>query len=758
MKLKNTIFTFFVLISFIANTQEIGSWRLHFEYHSIKDLAYSDTKIIGATNKSLLSFDLDENADLKELKTIDKANGLSDIGISCIAYCKDKKTFVIAYNSTNIDLFTDDLAITNIPDVKNKLISTSKNINDIYIYKSSAYLSTDLGIIILDVENQEIDNTYIIGNGGNPEVVLDCTIFKDTIYALTSTQGVKVAALNNENLLDFSVWKNNTMGIPSDVKHIETFENSIYLVSNNKLYKKTDKDWDLIFSEPNSTIRSLEKSEKLICVIDSSGEKNKFLILDESNTETIIYTTTLRPQLAVQTKNNKFVGDLGWGMVDFKNENILSPSGKPFSNDIFSFSSSNDKIFASAGSLGDLITAGILNPNGFYYFQNEAWHNVNKFGTSGLDDIVNFVDVKENPINEKVYGATTTGLVEYDYEKALVYDSSNSKLEKESNDNTFVVGLNFDSKGNIWMANSHSSTPLKMLSITGEWYEYPLVTTTAANKYSGLYVDSHDQIWIKAFRNGIGVFPKIEDYSANHNAASIALNSSNANLPNNNVRVIVEDKNGAIWVGTEKGIGVFDCPEDIFEFNSNCKQARQIKSTLDEYTEYLFDTDVVSAIAVDGANRKWIGTDAGLWLISESGEEILKSFNIENSPMPSNEVVSIAIQEQTGEVFIGTKGGMISYMGDATEPAENLSNIKAFPNPATPTDATISITGLVENTFIKITDINGNLIDDGYALGGKYVWNGNDYNGNRASTGIYLIFSSDSRRKQKAVAKIVFIN
>ena len=172
----------------------------------------------------------------------------------------------------------------------------------------------------------------------------------------------------------------------------------------------------------------------------------------------------------------------------------------------------------------------------------------------------------------------------------------------------------------------------------------------------------------------------------------------------------------------------------------------------------MFDTDIVNSIKVDGANRKWVGTNSGAYLLSESGDELLLSFNTENSPLPSNEVLSIGINEQTGEVFLGTSLGIASYIGDATEPSETIDDIKAFPNPVGPDYfGTISVTGLVENSFVKITDINGTLIHDGYALGGKFVWDGNDYNGKRAKTGVYLVFSSDNKSKNKAVTKIVFI-
>ncbi len=756
--MKKTIqFILFILISTYSFSQKIGTWRLHFNYNVSQDITYSKTKILSATDNSLLFYDKEDNS----LRELDKANGLSDIGISKIDYCKDENTFIVAYNSTNIDLISDNYEITNIPDVLNKITSISKSINNIYIYQSKAYISSDLGIIVLDINNQEIDNTYIIGNNGNPVSVLDCTIWNDTIFALTKTQGVKTAPLAGLNLLDYSNWSANNISMPTgNITNLEVFGDFLYVATENKLYRKKDNNWITIFYKNSSLITSLKTSEKLVCVIeDTLSNEDNYLIIDKEKTDTILNENALSPKMAIiDFQNDFYIADLGWGLIDYNKNKRLEPDGKPFSSDIFSFNSYGNKVFASAGGIVETVIAQ-YNVNGFYIFENNRWKNINKFNTNGLDNILNFLDVKENPTNGKIYGATTEGLVVYDNNSIEVFDSNNSIIEKQvsSGSNTYVTGIDFDSKGNTWIVNSHSNFPLKVLTKNGEWYKYPLVIGNG-EKYTGIFIDSYDQVWVRSFNKGIALFPSIEDFSTTA-ITSIKINNSTANLPSKYANTIVEDKNGAIWVGTNSGIGVFDCPENIFDATTDCKTSRRIKSTLDEYTEYLFDTDAVQAIAVDGANRKWVGTDAGLWLISETGEDVLLNFNKDNSPMPSNEVKSIAIQEQTGEVFIATSLGMVSYTGDATEPASDISNIKAFPNPITPDyQGVISITGLVENTFIKITDINGTLIDDGYALGGKYTWNGNDYNGNRASSGVYLVFSSDNQSKNKAVAKIVFLN
>ena len=751
----------FLVFQVLLFAQQNGGWRLHFKHSISKDIAYSKTKIMSATAESLLLYNIDDSS----LRELDKSNALSDIGIAKISYNLDQKTFIVAYNSTNIDFITDELVVTNFPDVKNKIIAGSKDINNIFNYGSKAYLATDLGIIVVDLINQEVDETYVIGNSGNPVPVMDIAILNDTIYAITENQGLKFAAINGQNLLDFSNWKVSPSTPSGSSNFIEIFESALYYgVNNNKIYKKSNANWELIFNDNDAEITSLMASNKLVAVYkkDSLGTalSERFLIIDNDKTDTVINDRSLNPKIGIFNNDGRFfIADFSWGLFDYDDNSILAPFGKPFGSDVFALSSYGNKVFNAPGTMDKGINAG-YNFNGFYYFEDNAWKNVNKFNTEGLNPVLNFVDIKVNPANNKVYGATTTGLVEYDYNTITLYDTANSIIEKQTSGGTsrFITGVDFDSKGNIWMVNSRTTTPLLVLSKDGEWYKYPL--SFGGNiKYGKITVDQNNQKWVAIRGRGISVFPDIEDLAGNYSGYSISLTIGSANLPNDNVNVITQDKSGTIWVGTDEGIAVFDCPENIFDNTTDCIVSRRIKSTLDEYTEYLFDTDNVFDIAIDGANRKWVGTSSGAYLLSESGDEILLSFNTENSPMPSNEVIAISIQEETGEVFIGTELGVASYFGDATEPAEDISNIKAFPNPIRPEyKGTISVTGLVENTYIKITDINGTLIHDGNALGGKFVWDGKDYSGNRAKSGVYLVFSSDNKSKNKAVAKILFIN
>jgi Two component regulator propeller len=229
-------------------------------------------------------------------------------------------------------------------------------------------------------------------------------------------------------------------------------------------------------------------------------------------------------------------------------------------------------------------------------------------------------------------------------------------------------------------------------------------------------------------------------------------------LPSNEVYCLAEDDDGQIWVGTNQGVAVFYSPENIF--NSNAQDAEQIYITQDGNTQLLLETELIQCITIDGANRKWIGTETGgVFLMSADGKEQLAHFTALNSPLPSNNVSSISINGLTGEVFIGTDIGLVSYKGTATEGLEQFTDVYAYPNPVrSGYTGTIAIKGLVKNCDVKITDMNGTVVYQTTALGGQAIWDGNNFEGKRANSGIYLVFMANEDGTQKHVAKICFIN
>ncbi|HET9433497.1 MAG TPA: two-component regulator propeller domain-containing protein, partial [Chitinophagaceae bacterium] len=229
------------------------------------------------------------------------------------------------------------------------------------------------------------------------------------------------------------------------------------------------------------------------------------------------------------------------------------------------------------------------------------------------------------------------------------------------------------------------------------------------------------------------------------------------NLPTNNVLSIAKDKNGFIWIGTADGIAVIQCPQNVFS-PQGCDALLPVV-TESGFNQYLFKGEEVRSIAVDGADRKWVATKNGAWLISADGDGVIHRFTEENSPLLSNNVKGIAIDSKTGEIFFATANGICSFRSTATEGGETNSNVLVFPNPVPPGyGGTIAIRGIVNNAIVKITELDGRLVYQTRALGGQAVWDGKDYKGRRISSGVYLVLISDDGRKENLATKIIFIN
>jgi ligand-binding sensor domain-containing protein len=178
----------------------------------------------------------------------------------------------------------------------------------------------------------------------------------------------------------------------------------------------------------------------------------------------------------------------------------------------------------------------------------------------------------------------------------------------------------------------------------------------------------------------------------------------------------------------------------------------------DNFAGFLFQDEQVICMAVDGANRKWVGTRNGLWLISSDGEKVITQFTKDNSPLLANEISSLAIHPVTGEVFVGTSAGICSFRGTATDGADKASSVLVFPNPVPPGySGTIGIRGLANNALVRITEQDGRLVYQTRAQGGQATWNGKDQKGNRPSSGVYLVFASDEQNVERIVSKIFFI-
>jgi hypothetical protein len=321
-----------------------------------------------------------------------------------------------------------------------------------------------------------------------------------------------------------------------------------------------------------------------------------------------------------------------------------------------------------------------------------------------------------------------------------------------------VAGLGFDNEKNLWISNYGADQNIVVRLADGSTSSFKVPFPIADNAVADIIIDDLNQKWILAPKgNGLICFSHGQAISnpGDDQWKWYRSGQGNGNLPDNNVLSIAKDKNGFIWLGTNKGIAVIRCPQDVF--TTGCEAFLPVVQQ-DNFAGYLFGDEEVKAIAVDGADRKWIGTKNGLWLISADGEKIISRFTESNSPLLSNDIMRISIDGFSGEIFITTSKGICSYRGTATEGTGTNNNVLVFPNPVPPGyTGMISIRGVANNSIVKITELDGRLVHQTRALGGQAVWNGKDYRGRQISSGVYLVLISDDSKTEKFATKIIYI-
>ena len=371
-----------------------------------------------------------------------------------------------------------------------------------------------------------------------------------------------------------------------------------------------------------------------------------------------------------------------------------------------------------------------------------------------------------NPANpfDAFVGTWSKGLMEfYNNSFTTIYDESNSTLSGISGF-VRIGGICFDAAGNMWVTNSGVNTALNVKEkINGTWKAFDLSGYVSVNQAEAdIVMDQNNQIWMVLPRGkGLLVYNYngTIDNTSDDQVTTLSNATGNGALSSNNVYSIAVDSTGEIWVGTDKGISVFYNPGNVFVSGSDF-DSQQILVNEGGFIQPLLASDITSAIAVDGANRKWIGTqNSGVFLMSADGTQQLLNFNASNSPLFSNTINSIAIDQTTGEVYFGTDQGIESYKSNATKGGATYSNVLVYPNPVpSGYNGSIAIRGLAQSSNVKITDISGTLVYSTTAEGGEAIWNGRNFEGEKAQTGVYLVFCASSDGSKRVVAKILFEN
>jgi len=728
-------------VAAFSQAPPIGSWRMHVSYAGTIDVVKGD-KIYTATNQAVFSTD-----NSLGFEYFNKLTGLSEASIAKLGWDNQTQQVVVAYTNSNVDVIKGGL-VKNINDILRS--GGQKKINTIYCENGLAYLSTSIGVIVADLSKYEIKESWILGANGNTIEVFSLTKDNTFWYAATSN-GVYKTATSNTNLSDAKVWSLFYRNTGAIVKKISSSPTGLIIEQNDSLLLVQPTAVSTLFYRPQQQIKSWAYNEQKITVGTINAQTGRaYIHLTTPNTSSSIVFeqagTIINPVACTLSNAIIWVSDSITGLIK------LDPTANSFL-----------KIIPN-GPAGQIST-GLLATNiavlasgnakqGLFVFENGSWQQQK----NGLDSIFAIGSITQNKIDNSIWlSSAGSGVAQLNINKLQVFNQHNSSLLAVTNNLCYTSGVAIDTKGNSWVSNTGTTISLHVKQPDGKWtgFTNPFGLTDAGC----LETDDYGQIWCTT-KNGNGLLV----YNPGSSITSAAddrwkqykAGTSIGNLPSNQVNCTALDKNGFIWVGTDRGIGIIQCADQVFS-TAGCDALLPVVQQ-DRFAGLLFKDENVQTIAVDGADRKWIGTKNGVWLVSATGEKIIYKFSTSNSPLLGNEVYKISIEPTTGEVFISTNNGLCSFRSTATEGVTTQQKVLVFPNPVPPGyNSSIAIRGLTQNALVKITTLYGALVFQTRALGGQAIWDGKNTNGTKVASGVYLIICRDDSGVEKIATKITIV-
>lgn len=748
-----------------AQLAPIGDWISVLPYHNVVSIAETNDRVYAASESGMFYYEKEDQS----VQRLSTREGLSGVNISSIGSSLDQSTLLVGYSDGIIDIIQNN-TITPRLDVQRANIIGDKTINHFNYYNDICYVSTGFGIIEYNYNRQQVDETFLIGTNNSNLAVYQTQVFMDSLFAITE-DGVYKSEIN-----EFMNQSNNWVKDNSIIISGKTFD-LIQALGNNLLVNQPSQTYrnDSVYSYFNGSWS---------LVTELLGESNRSFSVDpnanlvvSASTSVEVYDSTwtnvrrlftygddlgMDPNYAfIDDNNTLWVGDRNHGMAQSRGQfdtDVINLGG-PVSNKSYGVFHSGNKLYVTGGG----ITAN------WFTFQVDAeisewngsdWLLYNRVRDTTLNGLKDVTKVSENPLNKDEYYASSIngGLIHFKNNQIIeVLDHRNSPLEAITGDLLFVSDVEYDKVGNLWIGNSETDQPLKVFANDGKWYGFNIYKNQTKIRTGRLLVTSKGHIWISTQNDGLVVYdpgPLFGD-TLDDRYKFFSNTVGSGNLPSNDVYAMAEDADGNVWVGTSLGLRVFFNAGNVFD--SDFSDSRDILIDQDGQTKILFENQSIYDIDVNGSGQLWFSSlGAGAYLMSSDGREEILHFTTENSPLFSDIVQSIAIDNKTGEIFFATDKGLIAYRGTATEGNNDFNNMAVFPNPVSPNyEGVVGISGLMDNSSIVITDASGNLVQRTVSEGGQASWNLTNVHGDKVKPGVYLIFSTDEQGSDKNVVKLL---
>ena len=755
--MKTKLFLIIAMIFTCLNAQnDKVRWNDLFSYNNVKFLEQVKGIIYCGTENGIFLFN-PQNPTADWIK-LNKTNYLNNVDVSAMAYDEASDAFLVGYANGGLDLLKSGES-TMVLDIKWNGFNGDKKVNNIYIHDGIAFISGAFGVVSYSLAEEEFKET----TRTNTFVVNDATVLNNTLYIATSN-GIYSNELKNKlNNPNINTWTTVISG--QNISNIELNNNEVYYAVGSDLRNLAGSSVGTF-----NTILDLKSSNNKLVItqndqVSTWGGSSEDITYQEKDGNGVLQSLKMNFNTAIFINNTLYGGTTKFGLVDFSKKSTYnventfgySPDG-PYNNNSFSVTTKNGKVWIAPGGT-DGYTNVLGNADGFFYYNAKKWINFSSQEIFGAKDILkiaahpakdnnSFVIASFNKDNRDINGRTD--LLEFGD------DLKPTKILSNQFPSSRIAGISYDQDGNLyvgtsfpdnftsdWMYNYYASRT------NGSWKtiqkNHNIASVALSPETTASYV-----YYPNARDGGITVLDK-------NNTEVITITTSNSKLPINNVLALASDKSNTLWIGTGQGLVVLYGADDaIATKNINVEPIVIIQDGIPE----ALLTDVgINAIKVDNANRKWIATDgAGVYYVSDSGDRTILHFTSKNSPLPSDIVYDVSVDESTGKVYFATEKGVVSYNGDVSSEATNFSNAIAYPNPYRPEyNGKITIKNLPNRALVKITDVVGNLIYESKAEGGIVEWDTNNAKGKAVASGIYLVLMMNSDGTETKTLKIAVV-
>ena len=730
-----------IALSTSIYAQAVGQWKIYSDMKSINDAVVTSSGVWTATEGAAFKLNFADSS----YSVITKADGLNSQALTAIAVDNSNRIWFGSNEGYINILDTKDNSIKQIIDIFNT-DKTQKQINGISVKGDSVFVSFDFGFAIIDAKTFSfIDSFLKIGNFPTESKVIS-TFKSSLIYAVTE-YGIAVQKAGAQNLSVPESWDTYSLTsfLPSypspSASRVLQFNGQILLATSNGVFQFINKSWQPFAFQNNNIIDMIASGNSLLVITPSQ------LLKYTNGQVTLLYESknAIFNSITVAGDQTIYISST-LGLIEFKNNKARTmypngPAGNLFVN-------------LSVDPAGNLWVATGKNNTGkgFFKFDGSAWKVFDTSTNSVLptNDYYNVFAAPDSTIYLCSWG---WGLTIYKNNTFQVYNASNTDLVGISNALSFIAipDCKTDSKGNLWILNTQSASrkPLSVFTKQNKWIHFSFSNPTLSEKdnVEKLVIDQYDTKWFTvtvAGRFGLYYFNENKTFDDLTDDTQGYMNSSNG-LLSDLITALAVDQRGYLWVGTNVGLNVILNP-------SKPKVTSNLGLALRNQT--------ITCIAIDPLDQKWIGTTQGVFVLSSDGIQLIGQYDSKNSPLPSDDIKSIAFDAKNGIAYIGTDYGLAALQTSLVQPLQSFSEVFVYPNPFVVGDGATSLTidGLVGNSSIKIFTISGKLISDFTTPGGRIAfWDGKDLNGNLVPTGIYIIVSYDQEANNVKTSKVAVI-